>query len=557
MKTAAIIAFIILQGVLPKSYAHVYLDYPYGGETFMAHTIINIEWHIAIPHEQLNWDLFFSVDGGETWQPIQYDLPVSQLSYSWVVPSIATSQARISIIQDNVDMDYQDESMDFTILPEPNTPFIDITAQNLNLNCDVTNQEAAIAQWLEDHGGAVAVGFCGELVWTHDYYDLTNECGATGNAYVTFTAADECGSASTSAYLNVYDLQAPVIEVHANNIMVECNPGSNEMQLQNWLDNHAYAVATDACGDVTWSNNFTILNDSCGLAGFTSVTFFATDECGNSSATSATFSIADQTPPALLMPALDKVVPCTDTTAEEQLLQWLQDNGGATAVDACGSITWHNDYMFLNTGCGSTKNTTVTFTATDECGQSTSTTAMFSINDTIAPVIAMNARDTTIDCSQEGATLDLRQWLDNHGGAIAHDLCGDVSWSHNFPQLPDTCGMTRTLPITFHVSDACGNQNSTSAVVTLLATTSVSHEVPEFMFQLFPNPADDLVFVTLDKFVKLPVRLVLIDAFGKSIISLLENNHAFSIRVSELSSGIYFCRISNSEAISVEQIVIR
>jgi hypothetical protein len=96
-------------------YAHVELDYPVGGETFVSGTTINIQWHIAIAHNTLNWDLYYSTDGGMSWEAIQENLPAGSLSYQWLVPGEATSLARVSVIQDNDGQDYQDESSNFTI----------------------------------------------------------------------------------------------------------------------------------------------------------------------------------------------------------------------------------------------------------------------------------------------------------------------------------------------------------------------------------------------------------------------------------------------------------
>ena len=95
--------------------AHVVLDYPLGGETFVVGDKINIQWHIAISHEQENWDLYFSPDGGANWQAIQLDLPSNQLNYQWVLPQVITQQARIRIYTDNTGVDYEDSSNDFTI----------------------------------------------------------------------------------------------------------------------------------------------------------------------------------------------------------------------------------------------------------------------------------------------------------------------------------------------------------------------------------------------------------------------------------------------------------
>lgn len=95
--------------------AHVQLDYPVGGETFNAGGSVQIQWHITIPHDIQNWDLYFSADGGDTWEAIQLNLDPSVLKYRWPVPKIATQRARIRIDMDNTGTDYTDVSRDFTI----------------------------------------------------------------------------------------------------------------------------------------------------------------------------------------------------------------------------------------------------------------------------------------------------------------------------------------------------------------------------------------------------------------------------------------------------------
>jgi len=85
---------LIIALMLSFSYnllAHVELDYPQGGETFMSGEIVTIQWHIAIAHNTLNWDLYFSPDGGMTWEAIQIDIPPGELSYLWEVPAGTTT----------------------------------------------------------------------------------------------------------------------------------------------------------------------------------------------------------------------------------------------------------------------------------------------------------------------------------------------------------------------------------------------------------------------------------------------------------------------------------
>ena len=102
--------FIIL-----SARAHVNLISPVGREDFNAGEIVNIKWEIVISHNTENWDLFFSGDGGITWNPIELDIAEDSLNYQWVVPDIPTSAGQIRIVMDNVGTDYEDNSEDFTI----------------------------------------------------------------------------------------------------------------------------------------------------------------------------------------------------------------------------------------------------------------------------------------------------------------------------------------------------------------------------------------------------------------------------------------------------------
>ena len=98
-----------------SSHAHVNLLSPVGGEVFNWGETVTISWEVAIAHPQENWDLYFSSDGGATWNVILEDIPLTQLTYNWTVPEIETSTGRIKIIQDNTGSDYQDQSVNFVI----------------------------------------------------------------------------------------------------------------------------------------------------------------------------------------------------------------------------------------------------------------------------------------------------------------------------------------------------------------------------------------------------------------------------------------------------------
>src|SRR5262249_21360454 len=43
-------------------------------------------------------DILFSIDDGQTWQPIAQDLPMTTTHYSWVVPEVKTRNALIRVV---------------------------------------------------------------------------------------------------------------------------------------------------------------------------------------------------------------------------------------------------------------------------------------------------------------------------------------------------------------------------------------------------------------------------------------------------------------------------
>ena len=98
-----------------KANAHVALNFPVGGEVFVAGDTLTIEWTLVVPHPQNNWDLFFSPDGGITWEKIKLDIDIPERSYQWVVPQLTIDEGRIRIYMDNVGEGYTGTSENFSI----------------------------------------------------------------------------------------------------------------------------------------------------------------------------------------------------------------------------------------------------------------------------------------------------------------------------------------------------------------------------------------------------------------------------------------------------------
>jgi hypothetical protein len=151
MKKSILLNLVFILLALPV-FSHVTLDSPTGGETYNAGDTIEISWTEEIPHDQENWDLYYSTDGGENWKAIKEDLEISVRSHQWTAPGIETERARIKIVQDNHSSDYEDESGNFNILSEMSTgiehmilkgfsvypnPFVEEVTFSLSLNNEV------------------------------------------------------------------------------------------------------------------------------------------------------------------------------------------------------------------------------------------------------------------------------------------------------------------------------------------------------------------------------------------------------------------------------------
>ncbi len=358
-------------------------------------------------------------------------------------------------------------------------PVIDVEAEDKTVECDGSGNTADLNDWLANYGGASATDACGDVTWTNDFVALSDDCGATGSVTVTFTATDECDNASvTTATFTIEDTTAPTIDVEASDKTVECDGSGNTTDLNDWLTSNGGAEASDICGGVTWTSDFVELSDDCGATGSVTVTFIATDDCSNAAVTTATFTIEDTTPPTIDTEAADLVVECDGSGNMTELADWLADNGGAEASDACGNVTWSNDFGGVNGDCGATGSVTVTFTAKDDCGNESVTTATLTIEDETPPTIDVEASDETVECDGNGNMTELANWLADNGGAEASDDCGAVSWSNDFEELSDDCGATGSVEVTFAATDACGNTAYTTATFTIEDTTDPSIDVP-------------------------------------------------------------------------------
>ncbi|MCZ7556546.1 MAG: hypothetical protein M5R41_09110 [Bacteroidia bacterium] len=273
----------------------------------------------------------------------------------------------------------------------------------------------------------------------------------------TWTATDNCGNTQQFVQtINVQDTTPPVMSgLPQTPITVECDV----------VPTPANPTATDNCDtnvDIVYNESRT--NGNCASNYTLTRTWTATDNCGNTQQFVQTINVQDTTPPALTS-ASDETVECDGQGNQAALTAWLANNGGATATDNCGSVSWSHDFTALSDLCGATGAATVTFTATDECGNTASTSATFTIEDTTPPTWDIIPADATIPCDQQ-VVFTTPTATDNCGTVTVNQVGQDVI-------VPGNCPQEYSVSRTWAAEDECGNTTGT-----VTQTITVADDVP-------------------------------------------------------------------------------
>lgn len=331
-----------------------------------------------------------------------------------------------------------------TSVPDLTVP-VDLTTE-----CDGAGNTGEVEPWL---AGATASDTCGELTVGNDFATLSDECGATGSALVTWTAADGChNEIQGSATVTVVDTTPPDLAT-PESMTVECDGAANTAELDAWLSG---AGGTDQCGAVTITNDYAGLPADCGGAGSATVTWTATDACGTQSSRAATFTVVDTIAPEATCPE-SMTVECDGAGNVAELDAWL---AGAAAIDTCGSAAIGNDYSSLSPACGVTGSAAVMWTSIDDCDNVAECSSTFAIVDTTPPVL-IGPEDVSFGCGVDEVTLS------DLGNATATDNCDTepVIDLVEDEQADGDCENVFTLLRTFTATDVCGNSSTYTQTV--------------------------------------------------------------------------------------------
>lgn len=249
-------------------------------------------------------------------------------------------------------------------------PSFSVAPQDASAQCNPASNTANIQAWVDDRANAVEFDRCtsdDNLSLSVSNGQISGDLCNQLHTY-TFFVSDECGNTnSDTAVFTIFDLQAPVWDVDPQDVSFECDGNDNTNDVQAWLAQDGLGSASDACNQVTITNDFTVTPAPCTN---TLVNFIATDACGNSVTRDAILAIDDSTPPSFANFPADVDVPCdADVTPST--------TGSPDLVDSCyasESLGLSFNDVFVNepdTGdCPGDLVITRTFTATDPCGNS-------------------------------------------------------------------------------------------------------------------------------------------------------------------------------------------
>uniref|UniRef100_UPI000A6F33E7 gliding motility-associated C-terminal domain-containing protein n=1 Tax=Tenacibaculum ovolyticum TaxID=104270 RepID=UPI000A6F33E7 len=211
-------------------------------------------------------------------------------------------------------------------------------------------------------------------------------------------------------------------------------------------------------------------------------TWTLTDDCGNTTTKDQTITVQDIIAP-IITNGQNIEIECGTGNTNQNLQDWLDNNGYATVTDNCSNVTWSNNYGDDTSIKCDGAYINVIFTAKDTCGNKDSITLGYLIKDDTVPTIATQPLNKTVTCDGSGNTNELNAWLSNNGGAIATDDCSTITWENNFTELNYSCSFIGEVEVVFTAKDACGNFIDTEKV----KFTIEDNEAPIFVENLPGN----------------------------------------------------------------------
>ena len=425
------------------------------------------------------------------------------------------------------------------ILTDDTAPVITVDPSTVILSCSANAIDSTLMEWLVNGGNSNAHDLCthdddlvlgyrigGTALTLEEVLDAWQDSLAAGcrdnvligglginnvkgHLPVQFTYTDKCGNEGGKiGHFGITDNGRPLFVTMPVDTAFGCSENGNwEDAFLTWYNSAGASTYSDLCSDVTVNASITAdsaiqflsaaLDTACLQGVEVTIQFGLTDECGNNSlaSPSASFSVQDTIPPVLISPAVDATIPCSEN-AQLQLQMWIDTLGGAEASDGCGALNWQFSWTdtsgmvltgipgtgpypeLINLDCEG--GAEVVFTGLDICQNSVTDTALFTIIDTLPPVILIPEDSLHLAC-QDTIPSDQPMVTDECGINILVSFTDSVS--------ADSClGLPELIIRTWTATDACGNSASAQQWYFRLDTIAPT----------FDLPSDTVAFCSID-----------------------------------------------------------
>jgi hypothetical protein len=316
------------------------------------------------------------------------------------------------------------------------------TGDTIARNCEWVE----IPEWLNDNPSTLMKAYddCHGEMPVKLNITLTNQDACWNFGYlklyvVSFTSTDECGNSSEyKFYIKIVDHTPPTIQYIKETVCA---------------DDKTYPVVVDNCTDVTYSYTDEQIGGFCPDKNNFIRTWTFTDACGNTSYATQYLTSNDHKAPIISLTSGPYAgarngdvlhINCSDWRSEDRntLLSWV------SAIDDCDIYSLDVTSDTKSGDCardGYAKQTSFSWTATDNCGNKSVFEIRVQLTDDVAPHFEQTAPVIEVGCEN------------NIPPVKAIDDCSDVKLSVERTRTDGSCPGNFVLNEHYTARDACGN----------------------------------------------------------------------------------------------------
>ncbi|MBI3852745.1 MAG: hypothetical protein HY298_21025, partial [Verrucomicrobia bacterium] len=282
---------------------------------------------------------------------------------------------------------------------------------------------------------------------------------------VIYTATDACGNSTNCTQVITWtvDTTPPVFtKIPLASTNLGCNPAS--IPVCNLDPTNVFAIDDCPTNDIPVITCASV-EATNGCVHTRTLTYTATGGCGNTATKTTVITWTEDTaPPVFTKCPTNMNLGCNPTNA---IPDCDTSTNNVVATDNCGAptVTCLKSDAVSGDGCVHTR--TITYAATDACNNSNTCVQVITwTTDTIPPVFTRCPASTNLGCNP--ASIPNCNLLSTN--VEAEDVCSTPVIT--CAQVDSTTGCAHTRTITYTVTDACGNSNTCTQLISWTEDTT-------------------------------------------------------------------------------------